>query len=64
MFFLWRWQITKVAYVTLVLQVCQHPHLSMRTWGAEAVTSLTKAALAHKFEPPLHEQPVSIEQPK
>jgi hypothetical protein len=39
-----------------LLEVCQHPHLGMRSWGAEAVTSLVKAALAHKYEPPLHEQ--------
>ncbi|CAG5125832.1 unnamed protein product, partial [Candidula unifasciata] len=35
--------------------ICQHSHAEMRSWGAEAVTSLVKAALAHKFDPPLHE---------
>ncbi|KAK3745647.1 hypothetical protein RRG08_015435 [Elysia crispata] len=35
--------------------VCQHSHAELRSWGAEAVTSLVKAALAYKFEPPLHE---------
>jgi len=39
-----------------LLEVCQHPHAAMRGWGAEAVTSLTKAVLAHQFTPPLHEQ--------
>ncbi|XP_055882628.1 protein MON2 homolog isoform X4 [Biomphalaria glabrata] len=38
-----------------LLEVCQHSHAEMRSWGAEAVTSLVKAALAHKYEPPLHE---------
>ncbi|KAK7482827.1 hypothetical protein BaRGS_00025993, partial [Batillaria attramentaria] len=38
-----------------VQHVCQHPHSGMRNWGAEAVTSLVKAVLNHKFEPPLHQ---------
>ncbi|KAH9494503.1 Endocytosis and vacuole integrity protein [Bulinus truncatus] len=38
-----------------VITVCQHSHNEMRSWGAEAVTSLVKAALAHKYEPPVHE---------
>ncbi|RWS16388.1 protein MON2-like protein [Dinothrombium tinctorium] len=29
-----------------LLDVCQHPHLKMREWGAEALTSLVKTALA------------------
>lgn len=29
-------------------QVCQHPHIKMREWGAEAVTFLVKAALYYK----------------
>ncbi|XP_076468992.1 protein MON2 homolog [Babylonia areolata] len=35
--------------------VCQHPHGGLRNWAAEAVTSLVKAVLNHKFEPPLHQ---------
>ncbi|XP_030829471.1 protein MON2 homolog isoform X2 [Strongylocentrotus purpuratus] len=35
--------------------ICQHPNVKMREWGAEAVTSLIKAALAYKHTPPLHE---------
>lgn len=38
-----------------LLEVCQHPHIRMREWGAEAVTFLVKAALCHKYEPPLKE---------
>ncbi|XP_064632193.1 protein MON2 homolog isoform X2 [Lineus longissimus] len=38
-----------------LLEVCQHPHVSMRSWGAEATTSLVRAALGHKYTPPLHE---------
>ncbi|XP_070557537.1 protein MON2 homolog isoform X2 [Ptychodera flava] len=38
-----------------LLEVCQHPHLRMREWGAEAVTALIKAAMAYKYEPQLHE---------
>ncbi|XP_071082780.1 protein MON2 homolog [Haliotis cracherodii] len=34
--------------------VCQHPYAGMRSWGAEAVTALVKAALMFKYEPPLH----------
>ncbi|KAL8578563.1 hypothetical protein ACOMHN_015019 [Nucella lapillus] len=34
--------------------VCQHPHGGLRNWAAEAVTSLVKAVLTHKFDPPLH----------
>ncbi|ESO95638.1 hypothetical protein LOTGIDRAFT_116540, partial [Lottia gigantea] len=36
-------------------QVCQHPYAGMRSWGAEAVTSLVKAALGYKFDTPLNE---------
>ncbi|XP_071483188.1 protein MON2 homolog [Diadema antillarum] len=36
-------------------EVCQHPNQKMREWGAEAITSLIKAALAYKHSPPLHE---------
>ncbi|XP_059169708.1 protein MON2 homolog [Physella acuta] len=36
-------------------QICQHSHAEMRAWGAEAITSLVKAALAYKYEEPLCE---------
>ncbi|XP_066580371.1 protein MON2 homolog isoform X1 [Amia ocellicauda] len=36
-----------------LLEVCQHPNSRMREWGAEAVTSLIKAGLAYKHDPPL-----------
>uniref|UniRef100_A0A8C7CJN0 Protein MON2 homolog n=1 Tax=Oncorhynchus kisutch TaxID=8019 RepID=A0A8C7CJN0_ONCKI len=36
-----------------LLEVCQHPNARMREWGAEAVTSLIKAGLAYKHNPPL-----------
>uniref|UniRef100_A0AAR2M5A3 Protein MON2 homolog n=1 Tax=Pygocentrus nattereri TaxID=42514 RepID=A0AAR2M5A3_PYGNA len=36
-----------------LLEVCQHPNARMREWGAEAVTSLIKAGLAYKHDPPL-----------
>ncbi|XP_049330400.1 protein MON2 homolog isoform X3 [Astyanax mexicanus] len=38
-----------------LLEVCQHPNARMREWGAEAVTSLIKAGLAYKHDPPLSE---------
>ncbi|XP_046407133.1 protein MON2 homolog isoform X3 [Ischnura elegans] len=38
-----------------LLEVCQHPHIRMREWGVEAVTYLVKAALQHKYQPPLRE---------
>lgn len=38
-----------------LLEVCQHPHNGMRCWGAEAVTSLVKAALNYTYDPPLHQ---------
>ncbi|XP_023214026.1 protein MON2 homolog isoform X4 [Centruroides sculpturatus] len=38
-----------------LLEVCQHPHIRMREWGAEAVTYLVKAALANNYDPPLKE---------
>ncbi|XP_063218937.1 protein MON2 homolog [Bacillus rossius redtenbacheri] len=38
-----------------LLEVCQHPHIRMRQWGVEAVTYLVKAALQHKYEPPLRD---------
>ncbi|GFU64870.1 protein MON2 homolog [Trichonephila clavipes] len=38
-----------------LLEVCQHPHIRMREWGAEAVTFLVKAALYHKYTPSLKE---------
>lgn len=37
----------------LLEKVCQHPNARMREWGAEAVTSLIKAGLSYKHEPPL-----------
>ncbi|KAJ8245507.1 hypothetical protein GJAV_G00271460 [Gymnothorax javanicus] len=36
-----------------LLEVCQHPNARMREWGAEAVTTLIKAGLAFKHDPPL-----------
>ncbi|CAB3383543.1 Hypothetical predicted protein [Cloeon dipterum] len=36
-----------------LLEVCHHPHIRMREWGVEAVTYLVKAALLHKYKPPL-----------
>ncbi|XP_051740951.1 protein MON2 homolog isoform X2 [Ctenopharyngodon idella] len=36
-----------------LLEVCQHPNTRMREWGAEAITSLIKAGLSYKHEPPL-----------
>ncbi|XP_078340584.1 protein MON2 homolog isoform X3 [Crassostrea virginica] len=38
-----------------LLEVCQHPHQGMRCWGAEAVTTMVKAALSHKYATELHE---------
>ncbi|XP_039503884.1 protein MON2 homolog isoform X1 [Pimephales promelas] len=37
----------------LLEKVCQHPNTRMREWGAEAITSLIKAGLSYKHEPPL-----------
>ena len=42
----------------LLLQVCQHPHSEMRGFAAGALTMMVKAALKHKCDPPLHQQPV------
>ncbi|KTF92237.1 hypothetical protein cypCar_00024958 [Cyprinus carpio] len=36
-----------------LLEVCQHPNARMREWGAEAITSLIKAGLSFKHDPPL-----------
>nr|XP_033814153.1 protein MON2 homolog isoform X1 [Geotrypetes seraphini] len=36
-----------------LLEVCQHPNSRMREWGAEALTSLIKAGLTFKHDPPL-----------
>ncbi|XP_071784170.1 protein MON2 homolog isoform X2 [Asterias amurensis] len=38
-----------------LLEVCSHPHVRMRGWGAEAVTALVKASLGFKHEPPVHQ---------
>ncbi|XP_022686091.1 protein MON2 homolog isoform X2 [Varroa jacobsoni] len=39
-------------------EVCQHPHTTMREWGAEALTYLVKSALNCKeYNPPLAENP-------
>ncbi|XP_038067855.1 protein MON2 homolog isoform X2 [Patiria miniata] len=38
-----------------LLEVCAHPHVRMRGWGAEAVTALVKTALAYKHDPPVHQ---------
>ena len=43
-----------------LLEICSHPHTRMREWGAEAVTSLVKAAIGYKHAQPLHENLVSI----
>lgn len=42
------------------VQVCQHPNARMREWGAEAITSLIKAGLSYKHEPPLSHNQVII----
>ncbi|KAJ7426113.1 Protein MON2 like protein [Willisornis vidua] len=34
-------------------KVCQHPNSRMREWGAEALTSLIKAGLTFRHDPPL-----------
>lgn len=44
----------------LYCQVCQHPNARMREWGAEAITSLIKAGLSFKHEPPLSQNQVGI----
>lgn len=44
----------------LSCQVCQHPNTRMREWGAEAITSLIKAGLSYKHEPPLSQNQVAI----
>ncbi|KAJ8301796.1 hypothetical protein KUTeg_020783 [Tegillarca granosa] len=44
----------KYSHSLLMSNVCLHPHQGMRCWGAEAVTSLVKAALGHQYDPPLH----------
>ncbi|KAJ7411472.1 hypothetical protein BTVI_50191 [Pitangus sulphuratus] len=36
-----------------LLEVCQHPNSRMREWGAEALTSLIKAGLTFRHDPPL-----------
>ncbi|XP_035258149.1 protein MON2 homolog isoform X1 [Anguilla anguilla] len=41
----------------LLEKVCQHPNARMREWGAEAVTTLIKAGLAFKHDPPLSHNP-------
>lgn len=38
-----------------LLEVCQHPHIRMREWGVEAITYLVRAALQHKYTPPLRD---------
>lgn len=44
-----------------LLEVCQHPNARMREWGAEAITSLIKAGLSYKHEPPLsHNQRLQL----
>jgi hypothetical protein len=45
-----------------LLEVCHHPHIRMREWGVEAITYLVKAALQHKYLPPLRENKVRIRQ--
>ena len=41
-----------------LLDACQHPHLRMREWGAEAITTLTRAALQHSYPTPLKDNQV------
>lgn len=48
------------AIVQLSRQVCQHPNARMREWGAEAITSLIKAGLSFKHEPPASQNQVEI----
>lgn len=43
-----------------LLEVCQHPHIRMREWGVEAITYLVKAALQHKYQPPLKDNQVCV----
>uniref|UniRef100_A0A8C1ISH2 Protein MON2 homolog n=1 Tax=Cyprinus carpio TaxID=7962 RepID=A0A8C1ISH2_CYPCA len=43
-----------------LLEVCQHPNARMREWGAEAITSLIKAGLSFKHDPPLSQNQVEI----
>lgn len=45
----------------LSCQVCQHPNTRMREWGAEAITSLIKAGLSFKHEPPLSQNQVAVQ---
>lgn len=47
--------------MALSCQVCQHPNARMREWGAEAITSLIKAGLSFKHEPPLSQNQVEIQ---
>lgn len=42
----------------LRFQVCQHPNSRMREWGAEALTSLIKAGLTFRHDPPLSQNQV------
>ncbi|KAK7891625.1 hypothetical protein WMY93_023588 [Mugilogobius chulae] len=44
----WKWPTE-----TTRKMVCQHPNARMREWGAEALTSLIKAGLNYKHDPPL-----------
>lgn len=49
-----RFQVLWRPVTAHLLEVCQHPHSGLRNWGAEAVTSLVRAVLNHKFDAPLH----------
>lgn len=46
--------------IIVYFQVSQHPHLGLRNWGAEAITTLVQTALAYKHDPPLHENLVFL----
>ncbi|PIK54493.1 hypothetical protein BSL78_08627 [Apostichopus japonicus] len=37
-----------------LLEVCQHSHVKLREWSAEAVTDLITSSVEYKHEPPLH----------
>lgn len=38
-----------------LLEVCQHSHVKLREWSAEAVTDLITASVEYKHDPPLHQ---------
>lgn len=42
-----------------LLEVCQHSHVKLREFSAEAVTDLITSSVEYKHEPPLHHNLVS-----